>query len=137
MHAQFFFLTPRVHGTHVVLYVEQAVPIAPTDGKQRQSHYACFRRHVVQRCRVSAFTSCDQLQASTHEECACRAITGENVVDTVPEELKDLWLNACKSGSRQVKTELFQKWLSAGGDWGKCGTHFCHVMSFVLRTAHM
>ena len=60
-----------------------------------------------------------RMSGAMHFASAGRAITGENAADTVPAELKEVWDEACKTGSRLAKTQLFDKWLSAGGDWGK------------------
>ena len=65
-----------------------ATPIEPTDYKDRQAHYACFKRQVAKQ-----------------DQC-------------IPAEFIQAWNDAVKSNSRTAKNALFSKWCQAGGSWG-------------------
>ncbi len=66
-------------------------PIEHSSQKERQQHYAAFKRQV----------------------------TGEITSITVPQDFCDAWKNAVASNSRSAKNKLFQLWCSAGGSWSK------------------
>lgn len=44
---------------------------------------------------------------------------GETAGVDIPENLKNAWVEACKSRSKNAKNNLFQAWLRAGGEWGR------------------
>ena len=65
--------------------------IQPATPKERQQHYAAFKRQV----------------------------TGEISSITVPHEFCAAWQHAVESKSRTAKNKLFSMWCSAGGSWSK------------------
>lgn len=65
--------------------------IQPASPKERQQHYAAFKRQV----------------------------TGEITSITVPHEFAEAWKDAVASKSRTAKNKLFSMWCSAGGSWSK------------------
>ena len=70
---------------------DQSNSIQPATTKERQSHYAAFKRQV----------------------------TGEITSITVPQEFVEAWENAVATNSRSAKNKLFQLWCAAGGSWSK------------------
>ena len=70
----------------------------PGSGKERQSHYAAFKRQV----------------------------TGEVLSSGCPKSLMDAWERAVQTKSKTAKNQLFQKWCEAGGDWSQ-KLDSCHV----------
>ena len=80
--------TPLDQQFHVA---DQSNSLQPASTKERQSHYAAFKRQV----------------------------TGEISSITVPQEFVEAWEQAVASNSRSAKNKLFQLWCTAGGSWSK------------------